>query len=991
MRRMGTIDAQRTAYLDISARITALLSRLGSLSSATSFQATTAASSLPDVLSASSTYGAPAGSYSFVVRALATRHQFVTRGFHDRTAPLPIGTLTIESARARVDRHTGLDELNGHTGVRRGSFKISNDGQEATINLTDALTVGDVLEKINSAGINVHASITGDGLILRDAAGGGGELRVVELDGGRAAEDLGFGPGSHVGYGELQGEQVLYLADTTPISALNDGLGIRHSVAGGDFTISLDGTQIDVDLSDLVQADTRLQRLNHGQGVRLGTIRITSRDGTMRDLDLSAAENINDVISALESAWDDERISVVMTGSRLLIQDNTDVEDLDDEQVSDFTIADVSGFAARDLGIEGSVNGKKVSGGDILHMNTLADVLTAISYATGNEDADGSPLVVAAIGADGRGLTLSSEGSGGGAMTLELPEGSSSQALADLGFVAGIYADATIAGGRILGGIDTVLLKTLNGGAGLVGGLIQIDANGSSAVVDLSGAETLSEIVNLINQAAEDFGLGVDAGYDSTGTRLIIANVDGDGPVAISDVEGDFAASAGLTEVGTVVRGVNLQRQYVSETTLLGDLNAGGGVSHGRFTIQNSDGLAATVNLSSSSYGTLQDVITAINELNIDVEARINDTGDGLLIVDNAGGGGELKIEEDGGTLARDLNILGESQDGLIDGSFEFSLDIGGGETLESLADRIGSETSLADAAVLNDGSGVAPYRLSITAAVSGAAGELIIDDSENDLGISTLSRAQDAQVFFGSGAGGGVLLTSSDNTFEDVIEGVSITVNAVDDNPVTVTVARDFENLVETVSGLVNDYNTAMERISEVGAYDQETEVAGVLLGESTLRAIENRLYDTFTQVFRVGGAFSRLRDLGIKVESGSRLTFDRDKFQEAYETDPEALQQFFTDEDNGMATLMKERIEAITDSEGMIESRTDTLQDQKDLLQNRVDMMNERLDRKRARLLREFQVMEASLATLQMQQSVLANLAALAQQFTLAGYGGR
>ena len=406
--RMSNIDAQRTAFLDISARITALLTRISVLSAPTSFQAATAKSSLPDVLSATATAGARPGSYSFVVRALAATNQFVSRGYGDSAAPLDTGTLTIESAQARVNNSTTLNELNGHTGVRRGSFKITNSaGQEAVINLSDALTVGEVLDKINAAGINVQAAVHGDGLVLTDSSTGEGTLRVKEVGSGHTAADLGFGTGHTIGKdGELAGGAVIYLSGATPISSLNDGLGLRRSAAGGDFTIDTGGKTFDVDLSDLLKSDTRLARLNHGQGVRLGRVRITSKDGTTAEIDLSAAKTVADVKTAIQNAFGNSRLSVTLTGSHLIVSDSTDNTKLAESQRSDLIIEDLTGHAAHDLGIDSRSTDGKVTGRDVLHMDTLADVTTAINYAVGNEGDDKQPVITASISADKQSLSL---------------------------------------------------------------------------------------------------------------------------------------------------------------------------------------------------------------------------------------------------------------------------------------------------------------------------------------------------------------------------------------------------------------------------------------------------------------------------------------------------------------------------------------------------------------------------------------------------------
>ena len=975
LQRLGTIDAQKAAYLDISARISGLLSQIQFLTRTSSFQSRAAGSSKPETLSATAGLGTRTGAYQFAVRALASAHQTVSRGYTSRTSSVSPGTLTIESAQARVDRSTSLDELNGYSGVQRGKFKIiDSTGQSAVINIADALTVGEVVERINEANIGVTASVGADGLKLVDVAEGSGTMHVLEVSGGRTAADLGFGAGhTHAVDGILAGTNVMYLSDGTPLFALNDGLGVRTSIAGGDFSVQVGDSTVQVNLSETLLPETRLQRLNHGEGVRLGTVRITSRDGSKVTVDLSGAETVGDVQDALRNAFGDDppRVSVTLNGNRLVVSDSTVVDTATGAVEYDFTIEDVSGYAAADLGITGAEADAQIDGREVLKVDTLADVIAAINLAPGN-DSGGEPLVGASLSSDGRRIVLQSLS--GGDFTLSA--GSAFKALSDLGFEAGTYT-AQAMGSRLIGGIDSVLLSTLNGGSGFAGGTIEITANGTTASVDLSGAETLADVIQLINDA--DPALGITAGYDSTGTRLLISNSDGGvTPIAVS---GEFAEAIGLSWTGAALKSTNLQRQYISETTRLADLSNGHGVSYGKFRITNSIGASATITVSPSAHTTLQDVIDDINGQSIGVEAQINDTGDGLVLIDTTSGTGRLSVTDEEGTSARDLNIAGTAAEGesQIDGSFEFQFDTGGGETLEALVARIGSTTTLASATLLNDGTGIAPYRLSIASRMSGRVGALIIDEGTTGLGINLLTEAQDARVLFGGSTDSGILLTSATNTFENVVDGLDITANSADGGLVTVTVQDNIDSVVEALNELVADYNNTIDRIKEVSKYDQETEEKGILLGEAAVRAVENRLYNAFTR--RAGGAtggLTYLYQVGLKMENGS-LTLDEDKFREAFAANPQAVQDLFTNEETGIANAIKTELEQLTETDGVIPSRTETLDDKREILQTRVDRLNDMLDRKEARLLRQFQVMETILAQLQTQQTSLSNLSSL------------
>ncbi len=957
--RIGKIDAQRTALLDLSARVSGLLSKLTALKTPSAFNARNVSSTAPDVLGVSGGAGAAVGSYNFIVRSLASTQQMVSRGFDSASAALGSGILSFESAAARVNSSTRLDVLNGYAGVARGSFKLT-DGQNrtATVNIADAVTLSEVVERINAAGLNIEASVHDDRLELRERSGGA--IRIEEVNGGRTAADLGFAPGNtYDGNGALDGRTLMHLSDGTPLSALNDGNGVRRARAGGDFVIN----GMTVDLSNLLSETTRIERLNHGAGADLGRIRITTYDSegsqTPVEVDLTGLTTIGEIRTAIEAAV--PGVSVTRTGSSLTVSYT------DSSTERRLKIEDLTGSAAKDLGINGDSEVGRIRGRDVLKVERVGDVLAAINFADANDGSISASL-------DGTRIVIDAGGE-----EVDLSAVAGSGALFDLGLQEETYSGQA-RGGRVLGSLDSVLLKTLNGGRGFAAGTVQINAGGASATVDLSQAESLRDVVDLINEASAANNLQIEAGYDATGTRLTLNSIDGVSQVSLTDVSGTFAADLGLTQPAASLRSVNLQRQYISETTKLSTLNNGRGVTLGKLRVTDSNGLVHSIDLTTAVDDTLGSVIREINESEAGIRARINDTGDGIVIEDTAGGSLPVRIEEDGGTAARGLNILGESGDGRIDGSWEVKVDISGSDTLEDVVQRINDRGQLVSASILNDGTGVRPYRLSLTSTAQGAAGEVIIDGGTTGLDFSTLNRAADARVLLGNDPNSGILITSASNTLTDVIPGLTINLNSVSDEPVTVNVTEDLDSTVASLGGVVTSFNALVDRIQELSKYNPETQERGILLGDRTLRTLESRVYRLFTgRVPDAPGGMQRLSEIGIKLEEG-KLSFDEEKFRQVLEESPQAVVEFFTNEENGLAVWMQEELEAITEEEGLIPRRNDALGDQKELLADRIEQLDVLLARKRSRLMAQFLAMERALAELQSQQSALGQLAALA-----------
>lgn len=999
--RIDAIDVQRKAFATISAQLLSMQNAALQFGRLSFFKKFNASSTNEAILTASPSEQALPGSYTFRVHSLVTNHAMISRGFADpdRT-PVGTGSLSIEIGNGRVNPLTDLSTLNGGEGVQRGSIAITDrSGATAEIDLSTAITLNDVLEAINTnKDVNVRASVSsvpsgtasGDRIVIEDLTGQtAGNLVIADLGTGTTAADLGIV--ANVDGARVDGTDLVRLAMTTPLALLNDGLGIgrlRQGATASDILFSTSLGDFGVSLSDVLKESTDLRAVNAGNSVRLGTIRITDRAGNSVEVDLAdesqaPIRTVADVRQRITEAVDSAgvNVSIAPINSHFQI---TDVSGAPEETAGPLIVEDVVGHAAADLGIAGSKDADAIIGRDIYGVSTIGDVIRAINYAPGNAD-----FVRAEFSDDGNGIRLLALGEGN---TVTVSAGGGSTAAADLGIL-----DATITGGLtyesrpLLAGLNTVLLSSLNGGAGVSPGTISLtDRLGQAATVELSTAHTLQDAIDLINA---DGSTSLVASVNSAGTGIQLKDTStGTGTISVSDVSGTLATDLGLAGAatfsnGSVLVGQNLQLQYIARQTKLSDLNLGHGVTRGSFRITDSNGALHVVNLSGGEKN-VGDVIDAINTAGAGVvEARVNSTGDGIVVVDLAGGEKSLTIEDmQGGQAAADLRIAGTAAPGdqEIDGSYEVRIELGGGDTLQNLVERIQEADPNLAASILNDGSRINPYSLTITSAVSGRRGELVIDTSGVDLGLTTLIQPRDAVLSMDDGSSLGPLITSSSNTLDGVVKGVTLDLLSAGDEPVTVTVAQDMNAIVDSVQAFVDGYNAVQSALDDATSFNPDTLERGPLLGDNTIDVIRTRLQRTMLRPFESGGtALSRLSAVGLRVGEGAQLEFDAEKFQEVYQNNPKQVEALFTSEDIGFGAAIQGVLDELTrSSDGVVARKDDTLSGQQDLLNGQIDRLNIILDAKRARLERQFNGLETALASLQAQQNALTSLAQMAAQ---------
>lgn len=115
---------------------------------------------------------------------------------------------------------TNISELNGGLGLALKDINIINGAASGTISLTSATTIGGALNLINSAGLNVTASINSAGNALQVISNNNSTVAIASNVGvDTTAEDLGLGGGKNIINTIIKLKQAMQKDDTFGILA----------------------------------------------------------------------------------------------------------------------------------------------------------------------------------------------------------------------------------------------------------------------------------------------------------------------------------------------------------------------------------------------------------------------------------------------------------------------------------------------------------------------------------------------------------------------------------------------------------------------------------------------------------------------------------------------------------------------------------------------------------------------------------------------------
>src|SRR5439155_7937119 len=115
---------------------------------------------------------------------------------------------------------------------------------------------------------------------------------------------------------------------------------------------------------------------------------------------------------------------------------------------------------------------------------------------------------------------------------------------------------------------------------------------------------------------------------------------------------------------------------------------------------------------------------------------------------------------------------------------------------------------------------------------------------------------------------------------------------NGVSDKPVTLSVTRTPDQVVDQVKQFVQGFNDMADKIADLTKFDTDTNTPGLLLGDQTVQTIQSDIYAALSAVVPNNGKFRILADVGITLSDGAKISFDEDKFRAAYAEDPDAMQ---------------------------------------------------------------------------------------------------
>jgi flagellar hook-associated protein 2 len=288
------------------------------------------------------------------------------------------------------------------------------------------------------------------------------------------------------------------------------------------------------------------------------------------------------------------------------------------------------------------------------------------------------------------------------------------------------------------------------------------------------------------------------------------------------------------------------------------------------------------------------------------------------------------------------------------------TITVGGGvNTLGDLATAINGQNLGVTASVINDSTG---SRLALVSTASGTANDFTISN-DTSVGFTQAVQGKDASLTVD-----GIPISSASNSVTGAVNGLTLNlVSGSANTEVNVAVAPNSDQISQAVSSFVSAYNAVIQNVNSQFAFDQTSNTAGTLAGDSTVRMLQDALLGSGSYS-STGGSISTLGQLGITMNNDGTLTLDNSALNSAIQNNFSAVQSFFQGTaSNGFATTLNNQLSSFTDPiDGAFTVELQSISSENSDLQSQIDDFQTYLNSEQTRLTTEYNQIDATLQQL-------------------------
>lgn len=293
--------------------------------------------------------------------------------------------------------------------------------------------------------------------------------------------------------------------------------------------------------------------------------------------------------------------------------------------------------------------------------------------------------------------------------------------------------------------------------------------------------------------------------------------------------------------------------------------------------------------------------------------------------------------------------------------------------TLQDVRDAINAANAGVSASLVGNIDGT--VRLALTSKDPGLANQMTVSTTGVGFtdfdyppgaftGMTQSQAAKNAQLSVN-----GVPVESSTNQVTGAINGLTLTLSKETTTPIKVTVASDETAQKKAMEDFVSAYNALNSYLTEQTKYDETAKKGAALQGDSAVRNLRSQMRSLVQGIGGASSSFNTLNSVGLEMQKDGSLQINSTKLAAALKQPTEMSKAFANVDDgtpsnNGFGVRLRQLVDDVTGTDGMLTSRTNGLQSKLKRNQTEQERMEERVTRVQERLQQQYQALDTKLS---------------------------
>lgn len=221
-----------------------------------------------------------------------------------------------------------------------------------------------------------------------------------------------------------------------------------------------------------------------------------------------------------------------------------------------------------------------------------------------------------------------------------------------------------------------------------------------------------------------------------------------------------------------------------------------------------------------------------------------------------------------------------------------------------------------------------------------------------------------------------------SNSGINNVVEGVTLSLSETGSSNLSIT--KETTDIQGYISDMITIFNDIIAEIDANDDYDTDTEIWGSLAKTPSIRTAKDAILSVLGTTIDTGGSITSLYDLGFEVNKDGSVSIDPEVLESRISSSFDDIESFFIGDDTttGMGDLLNDKLKSLTQSDGLMDSETDAIDERIAIIEEQIESETERLDKRYETMAQQFVELDSYMRRMESQQNYVTQMFSAIEQ---------